>query len=273
MRSDFLEFKKYLRQAITRIPDDSFFKQSAYHKFKHSIAVLNIGRRIMLNTPELKSQSQTFMHFAQIALLFHDVGRFEEAIKRYHTPDLIAKAEVINQYDHCLIGYEILKNNIDYNDIRILLAVRYHGKMMSEVKSSPLWHIAENSPLGEDAKKILYLVRDADKLANLKQTKNNEHLKKDLFFKLLSKEALSSGLSPVVKQQFFAKQTILSETVYSFADRILMVLSWIFDLNYQKTKQIFKQNDYGAYLINLLAQYHQSPDDIREIKQFLEPYI
>ncbi|MBQ8465349.1 MAG: HD domain-containing protein [Alphaproteobacteria bacterium] len=267
MRENFLDFKEYYKQAIVKVPNDSFFKGSIDHKFRHSVAVLYAGERIIKETPELKNTSESFRKLAKTALLFHDVGRFEEAVKRHNTPNLTAKAEVLNQYDHGLLGYNALKDNPKYNDIRIVLAVRYHGKMMDEVRKSSLWQKTQACPEGKEAQEILYLVRDADKLANLENIKKEDHLRKDLFYKLLSKEALQAGLSEKVKEQFLSGQTVLSPTVYSFADRVLMILSWIFDLNYQKTKEIFKENKYDEYLLDLLAQYHQKQTDIMSIRK------
>lgn len=270
MNNDFLELKKYYREASAKLPNDSFFKQSIDHKFKHSISVLRIGKIVIGGTPELKEQPADFQNFAQAALLFHDVGRFEEAVKRYNTSDLKADARVLNQYDHGFIGYQKLKDNPLYNDIRILLAVCCHGKMMNDVKKYSLWDEAQKSPYATDAKKILYLVRDADKLALLEDIKKEDQLRKDIFFKLLPKEALEAGISENVKQQFFSRQTILSPSIYSFADRILLVLSWIFDLNYPKTKEIFKQEKYAEYLLSMLSQYHPSSQDIDDIANFAQ---
>lgn len=269
MREDFLELKKYYREAADKLPADSFFKQSADHKFKHSVCVLYVGERIINGEPELKSQSERFKNMARTALLFHDVGRFEEAVKRFHTAGLKSDAKILNQYDHSLIGYEKIKNNPLYNDIRILLAVRYHSKMMDEVRKSSLWKEAEKSQYAAQAQKILYLVRDADKLALLKDIKEKDQLRKDIFYRLLSKEALEAGLSETVKKQFFAGQTVLSSSIRSFADRILLVLSWIFDLNYAKSKEMFKQNEYAGYLLGLLGQYGVADEEINDISRFI----
>jgi hypothetical protein len=60
--------------------------------------------------------------------------------------------------------------------------------MMSEVKQSPMWHEIEKLPpeQADEIKKILYLVRDADKTANLRVIKQEDHLRQDLFFKQLT---------------------------------------------------------------------------------------
>ena len=137
--------------------------------------------------------------------------------------------------------------------------------MIEDIKASQDWQQAASSPNFADIKQILYLVRDADKLANLHHIKSDNHLEKDLFFRQLTQEALKAPISPVVHQQFKDKQTIRFPTVYSFADRILMVLSWIYDFNYQTTKEIFKNEGYAAYLLNLLSKYHHNTADIEAI--------
>ncbi len=273
MRNDFLELKKYYKEATIQIPNNSVLKNFIDRKFKHSIKVLHIGKRIMEETPELKKHPLTFKDIAQKALLFHDVGRFEEAVLRYKTTDLSANSEKSNQYDHGLIGYKKIKNNKNYNDVRILFPILYHGKQLEEIKNSAEWKKISKTPYKDEAEKILYLVRDADKLENLEKIKKEDKLRKDLLFTSLPPKAVHAGLSENIKQQFFAKQTISLSTIYSFADRILLVLSWIFDLNYKKTREIFKQQEYGQYLLNMLSQYHKSKKDIEEITSFMNKHL
>jgi len=271
MREDFIEFKEYYREAAAKVPADSFFRQTMNHKFKHSVEVLHIGQTILHNTPELKNASPEFIKLAETALLFHDVGRFEEAYKQYKAQKKgIIIAASSNIYDHGLIGYNLLKKNPKYNDMRILFALKWHGKMPEEITASTDWKKATSSPDFASIKQILLLVRDADKLANLYHIKQNNQLEKDLFYRQLTKEAMFSPLSPAVWQQFSERRTILFSNVYSFADRILLVLSWIFDLNYQATKQIFNNNGYTEYLLDLLSKYHQNANDISKITSIIK---
>lgn len=271
MREDFIEFKEYYREAAAKVPADSFFRQTMNHKFKHSVEVLHIGQTILHNTPELKNASPEFIKLAETALLFHDVGRFEEAYKQYKAQkkNIIITASS-NTYDHGLIGYKLLKKNQQYNDIRILFALKWHGKIKEDIICSADWQKASRSTDFETIKQILFLVRDADKLANLYHIKTYNHLEKELFYRQLTPIALHAPLSPAVWQQFSERRTILFSNVYSFADRILLVLSWIFDLNYQATKQIFNNNGYTEYLLDLLSKYHQNANDISKITSIIK---
>ena len=227
-RSDLTALKQYYTNAARQVPSDSHYMQTLNHKFGHSQKVLQQGRQILLHTPELQSKDETFRNLAQKALLFHDVGRFEETVRRYKAEQNGAViAAMSDEYEHCAIGYELLKNQPEYNDMRILFAVRWHGRTMEEVRASAMYQQIKNLPQFEEIMQILYLVRDADKLANLYAAKEQDRLRHDLFYKLIPAEILTAPLSDKVKEQFFSEKVVLSATLTSFADRILQILSWI----------------------------------------------
>jgi len=254
MIEDFIELKKHYQKAAAEIPADSFYHFTINHKYRHSIQVLQAGREIMNNTPELAYISDDFRSTAERALLFHDIGRFHEAVCIYR--DSLKNIEVAagsNKYDHGFIGYDILKQIPRYNNLKLLLAIKYHGKMMEQVRASDLWQEAEKSPNEKEIKQILYIVRDADKLANLRVHKTDNHLKADSFYKQLSPEAKKAGISPKVMQQFENHQVVYFPTIHSYNDRVMMVLSWLFDFNFQYTRTLFLNDGYADYLLNELT--------------------
>lgn len=270
MREDLINFKQYYLKAESLIPADSFFRQSINHKYKHSIEVLNCGQKILQNTPEFTDVSAQFTKVAEQALLFHDVGRFDEATKRYEAAkndDLTA--DILMQFDHGLIGYNLLKNDPQYNDLRILFAVRYHGKMMEDVKAETMWREVQNSPQKDDILQIFYLVRDADKMANFQAAKNYNHLQEDIFYKQLNDDAKIAPLTPAVKEQFWAGKTILSSTIKTFSDRLLQILSWIYDFNYQYTKTVFLNDGCAQFLFDELAKHYTNQDDLQKIRKIV----
>ena len=268
MHEDLINFKHYYLANAPKVPADSFFRQSMNHKYKHSIDVLHWGKKILQNSPELSGVSDEFICYAEKALLFHDVGRFEEAVKRYEiSKNNKLTRDMISQFDHGLIGYELLKDNPQYNDLRILFAVRYHGKMMQDIEALPEYREVLSLPQKDEILQILYLVRDADKLANLQAAKNHNHLKEDIFYKQLTDAAKTAPLTPVVKEQFMEKKIILSSTVKTFSDRLLQVLSWIYDFNYQYTKTVFLKDGCAQFLFDELAKYHTDKNDLQKIKE------
>ena len=270
MIQDFLELKKHYREALAELPKGSFYYFTINHKFRHSIQVLRAGQEIINNTPELADISPKLRQDAERALLFHDIGRFHETVCIYR--DNLKNIEVAagsNKYDHGFIGYDILKEIPQYNYLRLLLAVKYHGKMMEQVKASDLWKEAEKSPDENAIKQILYIVRDADKLANLKVHKENNHLKEDSFYKQLSPEAKTAGISPQVMEQFENHQVVYFPTIYSYNDRVMMVLSWLFDFNFQYTRTVFLNDGYADYLLNELALNGVPNETINKLKNIM----
>ena len=270
---DLIRFKQYFTDAYKKVPNESFYMSAIKHKYCHSIDVLNAGRQIF-NTPELAGKTAEFKLLAERALLFHDVGRFEENAQRYNAEqenrEILAFTSQINHGD---IGYELLKNHPIYGDIRILFAVKYHGQMIENVYASDLWKEVEKSPYKTEVKQILFLVRDADKLANLRSIKNKGHLKEDVFYKQLSDEAKTAGISPQVYTQFFDKKVILTNTMRTFSDRLLMLLSWISDLNYTSMRQIFVKEQYTEYVINELKKCRVSVDETGKIEKFAKSFL
>ena len=267
MKADLLILKEYYTEASRQVPADSSYMQTLNHKFRHSLEVLRQGQNILQQTPELRDKDETFRDLAQKALLFHDVGRFEETVQRYKAKQNGLKvAAMSDKYEHGAIGCELLQNKPPYNDMRILFAIRWHGRMMEEVQASEMYCQIKDSPQFAEIMQILYLVRDADKLANLYVAKAQDHLRQDPFYLSLPADILKAPLSEEIKAQFFAEKVILSTTLTSFADRILQVISWIYDFNYQTTVEVFKQQQYAEFLLDMLAQYHHDPRDLQQIK-------
>ena len=271
MQEDLRNFNKFYAEAIKKVPADSFYRQSMNHKYRHSIDVLHFGQEVLQKTPELAGKTPEFRKVAQQALLFHDVGRFEEAARLYEVEknngDLTAASKTQN---HGAIGYDLLKDDENYNDIRILFAVRWHGQMPAEIYDSEMYQTVRNLPKFTEITEILRLVRDADKLANLHTIKEQNRLRKDLFYLHLSPAALNAPISEDVKTQFFTGQVVLTATLYSFADRIMQVISWIYDYNYAETKNIFQKYRFADYLLTELAKYHHSTEDIAKIRATVE---
>ena len=113
-------------------------------------------------------------------------------------------------------------------------------------------------------------VRDADKIANLQAAKKDNHLREDIFYKQLSAKAKIAPLTSKVKEQFFTGKTVLSATVQTFADRLLQVISWIYDFNYEYTKTVFLNQGYAQFLFDELAKYHTDKTELKKIKEIIK---
>lgn len=256
-KADFINFRQYYKQAAVLISADDYYQTFITHKVRHSAQVLKFGKKIIYQTVELTTKTLDFVAAAERALLFHDVGRFEEGTLRYQAEqnkEYIAAAS--SQLNHGDLGYNTLLKNPLYNDPRILAAVKFHGLMMEDVYNAPEWQNFMLLSNKEEINQILFLVRDADKLANLQSIQKEQSLYRDIFYKQLPYERRNAPLSVDVVEQFMARQTILFPTVKTFADRILMVISWIYDINYSASYRISQESGYIKYLLAELEKYN-----------------
>ena len=270
MKQELIDFKKHYLSVADQIPEDSIYFKANVHKYRHSIDVLRIGQQLINEEPELLNTGDDFKTQARRALLFHDIGRFDENIKRYcFEQNHQALSAVSNKYDHGLLGFEILKNMPLYNDVRILFAVRFHGKLSKEIFTSEMWQTVKNLPQKDEILKILYLVQDADKLANIEAAKLRNRLRENIFYQQLTPENIIGPLSASVKEQFFTQNIVSSQNLRTYADQILMVLSWIFDLKYTRSYQLFLEKEYDVYLLQELATCQLTTTEYQHIKNIL----
>lgn len=265
-REDFINFKKYYQNVAQKIPKDNFYQGFISHKVIHSAEVLRLGRHILQQTPTLNHKPAEFKLAAERTLLFHDVGRFEEGLLRFqaeNNQEHIAASSL--KFNHCDLGYSSLLADSIYNDPKILAAVKFHGRMMEDVYKDPEWQQFMELPEKEDIKQILFLTRDADKLANLLSIKKEQRLYHDIFYKQLPMELRTAPLSQKVVKQFIDGETILFPTIKSFADRILMNISWIYDINYPQTLYMCKISEVFEYLLEELNKINKNKELQREI--------
>ncbi len=230
-------------------------------KYRHSIQVLQIGEEIAQKDKLLSQEGPDFLALGKKALLFHDVGRFAE------TAHLFEQGAFKNndfwfsrKYDHGVLSYNMMKNENEFNDIRILAALKHHGHMMDVFYGDDEFAHISDPEIHRQMMQILKWVRDADKLSNFYIQKYENNLKLEPFFLTMSDQVRQAPISDAVWAQFDAGQVILTSTIKSYCDRLICFLSWIFDLNYRASYQICAEQGYFYILLNTLAEYnHDTP--------------
>lgn len=142
--------------------------------------------------------------------LVHDVGRFPQVHKGGFLSDEIT--------------------GIDHAQLSVLLFE--HSGLQVEVPTAFLQAIAQhNTYLSNPDSPLGKILRDADKLANLRQIES-------WFNGQLAKQATPSFCDQDLVTQFCNFQPIDSRGVILISDRMLAVLSWLFDLNIDRTKHL-----------------------------------
>ena len=122
--------KSYYKLSFDKCADNEKLITLDKHKYMHSLHVYDIGKKIIKNEIKLKNLSEELIKIAEISLLLHDIGRFDEAIDKSNNK--------YNYSDHSILGYEILKNIVGVDDLRLLLSVKHHGHLAVAIDDDKL---------------------------------------------------------------------------------------------------------------------------------------
>ncbi len=221
-------------------------------KEKHTLRVcqeiVNLGRKLNLKQEEL--------FLAKTIGLFHDVGRFPQYEKYGTFRDAASE-------NHALLGVKVLKKshileNLPANVQNIILkAIEYHN-----VRKLP-------DNLSDEVLFYSRLIRDADKLDVLRVFINSyEHptpANKTIELELPDKE----GYSTEIINDILNNQISDLKLMQCKNDMKLMLLSWIFDINFKPTFQVIKRRQYLEKILSFLPH----TEDIRRIEKHLKNYL
>lgn len=193
-------------------------------KKHHSLRVMECSKEIAQSI----DLNEEHINLATLIGLLHDIARFEQ-MKRYNTFfDPIS-------IDHGDLAVDILEENNfirkfakdDKYDEIIKVAIKNHNK----------WQIQDGLE-GED---LLYsqIIRDADKIDIFWEGK-------ELFWKQASEiEAIEkSNISDDVYEKFLNHLPIKREKHHTPADRIVLFMAFIFDLNFKYSFKTILENNY-----------------------------
>ena len=200
-------------------------------KFEHSLRV----RDIIVELGESLNLDQTGLALCQIIGLMHDLGRFKQYAEYNTFSDLITGS-------HAKFSVDILNENKLLQNLKktqqeiVLKAIEYHNYY--------------RIPEGKSAEILLFsqLLRDADKLDGYYIVTNDhdqrrydlEGLSQDKYFSRINLEALLNS------------QPIEWKNVRYQFDRKLVMLGLVFDLNFKRSFELIKENDYIKRLISQL---------------------
>lgn len=205
-------FDDYVNQYNLRDKNIQLKKEHTYRVCMQSI---NIAKSLELNEEDTK--------LAILIALLHDIGRFEQ-IRIYNT------FEDSKSIDHALLGVRILFDEglirefikEDKYDEIIKKAIYYHNKYeIEECNDKELLHSK--------------IIRDIDKIdiINIAVNLNGIKIKSD-----------ESPISKKVDESFKNNKPIRHKDKLTKNDSMLMMLAFIFDLNFDYSLQYFLDNNY-----------------------------
>lgn len=194
-------------------------------KIVHTYGVVSCSRKIASRS----GLSPEDIELAQIIGLLHDIGRFEQ-VKRFHSFET-------ETMDHASFGVQIL----------------FEEGMIREFVSDSSWDkiieiaIARHSDYKldfiDDERTLLHarLIRDADKLDNCR-VKLEDSV--ETLLDVSPEELGSMEISADVMDQFHNHTSILSSTRKTKMDYWLSYIAYFFDLNFEATRDIIREEDY-----------------------------
>ena len=209
-----------VKEAFDKYVSDFDFKVDGIeYKYYHSYRVQKYSEKIsdMLNLG-LKDKKLA----SDIGLL-HDIGRFHQlekynsfCDKKFDHADYGAK---ILFEDNLILNYDI--NKCDYEIVK--KAIRNHNKYQIE------------DGLNERELFFAKLVRDADKIDILNAFSS---------IRVLEICECDEEISPSVREEFFNNITVRNVNVKNKNDKIISMLAFLFDINFEVSYRIIKEEDF-----------------------------
>lgn len=194
----------------------------------HSIRVMNISKQIAV---ELNLSDDQIQIAALIGLL-HDIARFEQYTQYQTYNDN-------RSFDHGDYGVEILNKDMrkyiktDKYDKLIKIAIKNHNKFEIE------------EGLNEEESLFAKIIRDADKIDILYEAVS-------MFWNGEEKYINNTEISSKVMEKIEERELIKRDKNKAFCgiDKVMSVLAFIFDINYNPSFKIIKENDYINKIID-----------------------
>ena len=255
--------QEYLR-CLTSLKQQELLISLAHEKIAHSYQVLEAGNYILKNENVFKNWDTKRIKEARIALLLHDIGRFQEIIDRAECPN--------QKDDHGILGCNLLANIDQYNNPRITIPIKHHGHMIEELYKDPEFYTIEDPQIKYEIEKIAYLVRDADKIANFKLLSVSDKQIWSLF-NIEKDTQTRTDISPKVYKTFLNQEVIFKEEAHTNSDFILLLICWIFDLNYDSSFAYMQTNDCFEFLVKELNNSNNDSSKQQQIEQVIHNYL
>lgn len=206
------------------VQHDDFYRKYAQEKWRHSWQVMGAGNYIIAKIEWLKGCDCAYLDMVKTAVLLHDVCRFAEI-----TSLCCAHAKL----DHGVAASELLQTIPMFADIRIWLPIKHHGHLIEDLYNDPVYQQIDDLHLKEQVEKICFIIRDADKIANLHMMCNEPDML-FLFTGTSSGDAEKDGsVSDIIKQTAFSGTTVPRNFGMTMSDRMVSFLSWYMDINYK----------------------------------------
>ena len=213
-------------------------------------------RREIIDIGQGLSLSEGDLRMAEALALLHDVGRFPQ-YARYRTFSDAASE------DHAALGVAVIEE-------QAVLARLDPGEREIIVKSISV-HNKKNLPAGENERCLLFarLLRDADKL-DIFRVVIDHYLGNDYGEGGAIELDLSNApeISDEVAGDLAAGQIVDMRHVRTLNDFKLLQMSWVYDINFAKTRERIRERNYLGEIARALPRSKAVEDICRPLGEW-----
>ncbi len=248
------KFKNWFKNYVEFIYSSDKQNKSVYEiKYKHTLGVCveitDIGNYCGLSKSELR--------LAESIALFHDLGRFEQYLK-FKT---FADHKSLN---HSYLAIKILKKHKILKDI--------NPGSLNLIYSAIENHNRKEIPFEIMGDELFYskLLRDADKIDIFKVVIDNYTNKMD---KNEVIELDLPDLPEIIEDNFLdieSGRIIKKENLKTLNDFKLMQISWLFDVNFERSFEIIKERCYLEKIFETLPKNEKLNQLKKRVLTYLE---
>lgn len=217
-------------------------EEAIIRKYYHSKRVAVLSKKIAEN---IGLDYHSIKLATQIGLL-HDIARFYEWTTIH--------SFINNGFDHGSYGVYLLNKNDYYKEYSVLESDKQN------LYDAIYYHNKRELPNKLKNNKYCLIIRDADKI--------------DILY-LLSQHFLydnnrSHIINPKVLKQFNKEVTVKNKEIHSYADRVLHLLAFVYDINYDYSLKLIYDFKYLDKLYDNLENKEFYQDYFNKIKKYIE---
>mgnify|MGYP004670839217 FL=1 len=216
--------KEKSEECLQKVANDKFFVGYTKEKIRHSYQVMGAGNYIVPRVKWLKSKDSEYVDMVKSAVLLHDICRFAE---------IEEKCLHNRQIDHGVAGGEFLRTVPEFSDIRIWLPIKHHGHLIEALYADEEYQNIADEELKQEVARICFIIRDADKIANLRMFAYEPQMRYLFLGKKDIVPEVDGHISAKVWQEADTYTTFSRGADATPADRMAGYLSWYYDINYQ----------------------------------------
>lgn len=252
---DLLYFKKWFADYVaTFTSEDPEVQTNIDLKREHTLRVCRASREIGLDL----NLSQNDLRLAEIAALFHDIGRFEQFTRHRTFSDK-------RSFNHAAFGVGVLIKN----DVLSRLGIFEQELIIKSISSHNMLELPDED---DDTVRLHQrLLRDSDKLDIWWVVTDyyRERATGKINPGLELNQPDTPGISEAVFERIMNGETVLFADLQNLNDFKLLQVGWVFDVNFAPTLRRLKERGY----LDMIRSHLPDDENVNELFDCVNNYI